>query len=106
MYKLSLFDWYFIRFSVSIVGTVGTVVKMGRVGSVSTVHYVYVVHYYFRLCNVRCAMCNVPCAMCNVQCAMCKLENIAHVGSCRNLKILLKKFVHACVVNVIHGSVL
>ena len=32
---------------------------MGTVGSVSTVHYVYIVQYYFRLCNVRCAMCNV-----------------------------------------------
>ena len=46
------------------------------------------------------------CAMCKVPCAMCNLENIAHVGSYRNLKILLKKFVHACVVNVIHAKVL
>ena len=52
---------------------------------------------------------NVQCAKCHVQCAMCNLENIAHVGSYRNLKNLvknLKKFVHAFVVNVIHAKVL
>ena len=32
-------------------------------------------------------------------------RNIAHVGSYRNLKNL-KKFVHACVVNVIHSKAL
>ena len=37
----------------------------------------------------KCATCKVPCAM-----------------SYRNLKIHLKKFVHVCVVNVIHAKVL
>ena len=49
---------------------------------------------------------NVQRATCKVPCAMCNLENIAHVGSYRNLKIHLKKFVHVCVVNVIHAKVL
>ena len=53
---------------------------------------------------VLCTMCNVY----NVQYAI-YVENIAHVGSYRNLKNLvknLKKFVHAFVVNVIHAKVL